>query len=526
MLAQLHSGRARRAAVGAALWLGIAAPTVQAQGLLDAACTPGQKVIVTDYQGAPSSTNGRGHDMAAFVRGKDGGGIDRDYLMLVWSKDSGQGAGGISFYNWDTPSSWGGAPVLRKKIVDATLREAHSTPVTNMFANDWRTWVLQATNGLSVYNLDSIAAPVLVKNVLVPGAQATDYSGGAVWFLALAAPYIYVAQADQGLKIFKFTDPADPTKVVFQSQYAKEYFGHRVNAVWVRGNRIVVAAVQENYGVTVADISAPATLASKVTYGLGSTPPVRNAYGWTLNGTSLYAAAKPQGSLPSALAIYELDPASWALLSKKEVAGKCSTAAYVAIQDNDAFIGLSNCVHKIRRDTKGTPNPSDDTFAKVSPPPPNDPPPPDPPWSIGIVGADNDFPTPFGNALFLGNDHNSTPGSAILCHAAAIDAVKPVVNGRNPVAGATGVAVTSAVGLSFSDNLKPWTISKTTLPIRVKATQAVVDGYYSYQLNIVNFRPVQPFAPGTAYDVVVTSGVKDLAGNSAIASTATFTTAP
>jgi hypothetical protein len=142
------------------------------------------------------------------------------------------------------------------------------------------------------------------------------------------------------------------------------------------------------------------------------------------------------------------------------------------------------------------------------------------------VGADNDFPTPFGNALFLGNDHNSTPGSAILCHAGAADTVKPVVNGRNPVAGATGVAVTSAIGLSFSDNLKPWTISKTTLPIRVKATQAVVDGYYSYQLNIVNFRPIQPFAPGTAYDMVVTSGVKDLAGNSAVASTATFTTAP
>jgi hypothetical protein len=100
------------------------------------------------------------------------------------------------------------------------------------------------------------------------------------------------------------------------------------------------------------------------------------------------------------------------------------------------------------------------------------------------------------------------------------------VNGRNPVAGATGVATSSGVGLSFTDNLKPWTINATNLPIRVKSSQAVVDGHYSYQLNIVNFRPSVPFAPGTEYEVVVKSGVKDLAGNGAVASTATFRTAP
>lgn len=508
-----------RAATGVTLWLWVTVPALHAQGLLDASCTPGQKVIVTDYQGVPNPTNGRGHDMAAFVRGRDAGGIDRDHLMLVWSKDSGRGDGGISFYNWDAPGTWGGPPVLRRKIVDARLREAHSTPVTNMFANDWRTWVLQATNGFSIYNLDSIVSPALVKNVLVAGAEPTDYSGGAVWFLALAAPYLYVAQADQGLKIFKFTDPADPSKVTLQSEYPTSFFGHRVNQVWVRGNRIVVAAVENNYGVTVADISVPAMLANKRSYGLGSSPPIRNAYGWTLNGTSLYAAAKPQAKIPSTLAVYELEPASWSLLSKTEVTGQCSSAGYAAAQDDRAFIGLSSCVQEFRRDTKGTASPSDDVFVRISPAQPSA-------WSIGIAGADNDFPTPFGNALFLGNDHHTTPGSMILCHAKDADTVKPAVNGRNPVAGATGVATSSAVGLSFTDNLKPWTISKTTLPIRVQATKAVVDGYYSYQLNIVNFRPAQPFAPSTVYEVAVTSGVKDLAGNGALASVATFKTAP
>ncbi len=81
-----------------------------------------------------------------------------------------------------------------------------------------------------------------------------------------------------------------------------------------------------------------------------------------------------------------------------------------------------------------------------------------------------------------------------MCHSLAADTTRPAVNGRNPTAGATGVATSSAVGLSFTDNLKPWTVNATNLPIRVKSTQAAVDGYYSYQLNIVNFRPAQPFA--------------------------------
>ena len=138
----------------------------RAAGILDAACTPGQK---TDRDRLPgcSEPDHRPWPRHGGIRARqERGPVDTDYLMLVWSKDSGQGDGGISFWNWDSPSSWGSPPKLRYKLTDPKLREAHSTPVTNMFANDWRTWVLQATNGFSVYNLDSVAAPVLVKNVV------------------------------------------------------------------------------------------------------------------------------------------------------------------------------------------------------------------------------------------------------------------------------------------------------------------------------------------------------------------------
>jgi hypothetical protein len=93
-----------------------------------------------------------------------------------------------------------------------------------------------------------------------------------------------------------------------------------------------------------------------------------------------------------------------------------------------------------------------------------------------------------------------------------------------PRALATGVKTTSGIGLSFSDNLKPWTISTATLPVRRKDTGQVVQGHYSYQLNLVNFRPAAPLAAGTTYEVQVTSGIQDLAGNPVTPSTATFTT--
>ena len=134
------------------------APQAHAQGLLDAACTVGSKFPIVDYQDYPTNSVGRGHNMAAFLRGKDASNADKDYMMLVWSRDSGKGEGGISFWNWDTPATWS-APTKKKHLVASQLREAHSTPVTNMFAPDWRTWVLQATPGFSVYNLASVATP-------------------------------------------------------------------------------------------------------------------------------------------------------------------------------------------------------------------------------------------------------------------------------------------------------------------------------------------------------------------------------
>lgn len=499
-----------------------------AEGLLDAACAPGQKLIVRDYKDHPANRTARGHDMAAFVRGKNGAGVDSDHLMLVWSQDSGKGDGGISFYNWDNPASWT-APKLRKHWPQSQLREAHGTSVTNMFAGDWRTWVLQATTGFSVVDLDSVVAPKLVANYTITGAAkggqgsaaacsggcaasydaaARDYSEGAVWFLGLAAPYLYVAQSDNGLNIYRFTNAGNAGQIAWVKRLDKSWFGHRVNQVWVMGNLLVATTGQLNYGVTFLDISDPANPVKRGSYGLGTSPSTREVYSWTLNGRRLYGAARFKYRLNDpGLQVYALNGSGFAMSYVGGVRGACGAGGYVALQDRFAHVGLSTCYQKFDVNSLSPASPTN------------------PPWGIGITGADNDFTTPFGNAVWIGNDHQAKPGSAILCHAAARDTNRPEVNGQMPPKGSSGVKVTTGVGLSFTDNLKHWTVGTGTLPIRRNGTSTPVAGYYSYQLNIVNFRPARTLDRGTTYNVVMNAGVQDLAGNGASGYSGSFQTA-
>ena len=512
--------------VVAALTLG--ASTGRAEGLLNAACAPGQKLIVQDYKDPATSRTPRGHAMAAFTRGKNAAGVDTDYMMMVWSQDSGKGDGGISFWNWDNPQSWS-QPRLKKHFPAPVLREAHSVPATNLFGGDWRTFVLQATSGFSVLDLDSVASPKLLATYAIAGAArggkgspascrdgcstsydaaARDYTEGAVWFIALAAPYIYVAQADNGLNIYRFTSTSNGGQIAWVKRLDKSWFGHRVNQVWVMGNLLVATASQLAYGVTLADISDPANPVRKNRYDLGTSPFTRETYSWTLNGTRLYGAARFKYRLNDpGLQVYAIDGNAFSLRHVGGVRGSCGAGGYASVQDRHAHTGLSTCYQRF--DT-GTLTPSSPT---------------NPPWTIGITGADHDFTTPFANTVLVGNDHQSTPGSMLLCHTAARDTTRPSVNGQMPPKGAGGIKVTTGLGISFTDNLKPWTIGTGTLPIRRRGTIAAVPGHYSYQLNIVNFRPAAALARGTTYDVVVTSGVKDLAGNGAASYSGSFQTA-
>ena len=75
----------------------------------------------------------------------------------------------------------------------------------------------------------------------------------------------------------------------------------------------------------------------------------------------------------------------------------------------------------------------------------------DPPAQVGagtsgIDKRDEDFAQPLGNVLLASDDHGR--GTALIPHQAAPDTTGPEVVWRHPPAGATGLALTTRIGVS------------------------------------------------------------------------------
>ena len=149
----------------------------------------------------------------------------------------------------------------------------------------------------------------------------------------------------------------------------------------------------------------------------------------------------------------------------------------------------------------------------------------DPPKLIGegtsgILDRDEDFAQPLGNVVLASDDHGK--GSALMPHQTAPDTTGAEVVWMHPPAGATGVAVTSRIGVSMSDQVAV----ESLIPANFRVTgpgDAVVSGQLSAAQNNVNFVPDEALEAGTVYDVEVCS-LRDLVGNAGGCVTWTFTT--
>jgi hypothetical protein len=110
--------------------------------------------------------------------------------------------------------------------------------------------------------------------------------------------------------------------------------------------------------------------------------------------------------------------------------------------------------------------------------------------------------------------------------AAAPDTTAPTIVSRSPVNGATGVPVTAVDSIVFSEAMDSTTINGTTIQLK-DSTGAAVAGTVSYIVatKTATFTPTAPLKNNAKYTLIVTTGVKDLAGNALAAqSTSTFTT--
>lgn len=91
------------------------------------------------------------------------------------------------------------------------------------------------------------------------------------------------------------------------------------------------------------------------------------------------------------------------------------------------------------------------------------------------------------------------------------DLIAPTVVSTVPVNGATGVAFNTKVSATFSEVMDPSSINATTFTLKQGSTS--VAGVVTYSGVTATFSPAANLAPNTIYTATITTGAKDLAGN-------------
>jgi hypothetical protein len=105
------------------------------------------------------------------------------------------------------------------------------------------------------------------------------------------------------------------------------------------------------------------------------------------------------------------------------------------------------------------------------------------------------------------------------------DIIKPTVLSTDPANGATNVALNKVITATFSEDMDPSSINNTSVLIKNGAT--TVPGSVSYTGRVATFIPTSSLASNTLYTGTITTGVKDVIGNTlATDYTWTFTTIP
>ncbi len=92
------------------------------------------------------------------------------------------------------------------------------------------------------------------------------------------------------------------------------------------------------------------------------------------------------------------------------------------------------------------------------------------------------------------------------------DTTSPLVSSTDPANNATGVATNHLVTATFSEAMNPTTITSVTFTVKQGSTP--VSGVVTYTGTVATFTPSSNLAGNKPYTATITTGAKDLAGNS------------
>ena len=431
------------------------------------------------------------------------------YLLMPWAAEWGEG--GLTFWEFDDPCE----PRRVGVGLSDDMRETHAIGFSSLGGRwavvdmlDQELGLRIPNAGLQFWDVSDPSAPAPVSQVLLPGVVYPDSYTRINLSVFWQVPYAYVASSDNGLHIVDATDPLRP-RVVGQYPFEPTL---RAGQVQVVGNLLVVTTA-EGARTALLDVSDPENPMPipggdfDATDGDGVP---REAYFTTFANGHVYYARKEGGG---GLFVWDVrDPSAPRYAGGYRSDGN---GGYVFLHGELAFVGESSfgaiydvsdlgAVTPLRR--YELPRPPEETCP-------------------AFESGDMDTLVPVGNVAVLSADDPSRCGdearpeesTGVYPYASEPDTRAPRVTFVHPADGATGLAPTSRVGVSFDEMIDVKSAFEGSVRLYVDGAdpdETRVAGVVSAQEALVNFHPFCPLEAGVTYLLEIPAGgVSDTSGN-------------
>ena len=420
----------------------------------------------------------------------------RGHLVMPWAPEWGRG--GLSFFDMLDPC----APERVGDSFSKWMRETHAIGFVHLdesspFAGDWA-----MVNGLlGVLSWDISDPTNIVEGAYLPLPDVfyPDAYARVTLSLFWQYPWLYVAGADNGVYVLDATDPMNPELV---SQYKFDPV-LRAGGVWAMGNLLIVSTA-EGKQTALLDISDPANpqpIPGGLFYNAESGGTPVEAYHANVAGDwVLYARKEGAGGL----IVYDISNPSEPYFVSELVTG--GNGGYVFYDEGVAFVGESNMARVI--------DVSDIERPQL--------------LGEGWMQGDLDTFTPIGNVAVMAVDDEAVANQAsvVMPWREEVDEDGPKVLRIDPPNGATGVALTSRIGVGFNEVVDSSSVFAGSVRLYDDEGRGI-DGWGSAQETIANYSPKAPLRPGVTYTIeVAQGGIVDSHGNPVEETVlSTFTTA-
>jgi DNA-binding beta-propeller fold protein YncE len=394
----------------------------------------------------------------------------RSPTSVVTLNDSACTGSGDCFYN----GYLNGVQNPGRPGLTGDFRELHGACFTIM-NNRWYA-AIPSGYGIEVWDFTDVntgVAPTRTSRFAIPGIAAGDYTDTS-WQLTCQAPYVYVANANQGVSVISIANPSSP--LLLSRTPISQTGGFRVGPIFTQGNLMVVSSMDTNGTMSTLDISDPTAPSLLDTFSPGV-----NFYATCFNGNEVIFT---QRGTPAYMQVANVqDPTNVTLLNGGTVSNPESL--YCSTQGDTVMMGNQEEIAKF-----DITNPSNPVLLGEGN------------LNVG-TGTDHGQVTFFGNTVYVGNDHG--PSNGFIVHQLAQDTTAPSVASVSPKNGTTGQGTRSRIGLVMTDNILIESMGTATFIVRKPGGSALA-GTYSGQANVINFTPSVELEPNTTYEVVVPSG--------------------